>query len=83
MRKNGRWNMSQNKIFKVGTIFSFMDFQHETYDEIGMIVNVDKKGNCFFYDIYDTKEEKQFRVNGTNLNREVQKEYWKIEYEPE
>jgi hypothetical protein len=75
--------MTQNKIFKVGTVFSFMDFQQETYDEIGMIVNVEQDGNAFFYDVYDTKAEKPFRVNGTNLNRELDKEYWKIEYEPE
>lgn len=71
-----------NKIFKVGTIFSFLDFD-DTYSEIGMIVSVTQKGNCFLYDIYDTSTGNQFRVNNINIDSEIKQENWKLEYEPE
>lgn len=78
----GRLNMSQNKVFKVGTIFSFQDFDDQ-YEVIGMVVAIQQKGIGFSYSIYDTETKKEFWVNGSNLNRAIEKEYWKIEYEPE
>ena len=67
-----------NKIFKIGTLLYDDDEK-----EWNLIVSVEKKVNGFFYTIYDSRTEKDLIMTGSGLNRMVEKEYWKVEYEPE
>jgi hypothetical protein len=74
--------MNQNKIFKVGTIISFKEMDRDQYNEIGMIIDIQQKGNGFTYYIYDFRAGKDFGVNGSKLIYTLDKKDWKIEYEP-
>jgi hypothetical protein len=67
-----------NKIFKIGTLLYDDDDK-----EWELIISVEQTPNGFYYDIHSSNSEKSFTITGSGLNRMVEKEFWKVEYEPE
>jgi hypothetical protein len=67
-----------NKIFKIGTLL--YDDDDKAWS---LIISVEKSANGFYYTIYDSMTEKESVMTGSGLNRMVEKEFWKVEYEPQ
>jgi hypothetical protein len=77
--------MSQ-RIFKVGTIISFRDFDEDVYDTLVLIISKQARRDGYIgysYLVHLMHNSNEFWINGSNLEREIDLDEWRIEYEPE
>lgn len=72
-------------MFKIGTIFSFKDFSDDTYDTLALILSktesTDERHS--YYLLHFMNDSQEFYVMDTQLDSDVRRGSWKIEYEPE
>lgn len=72
-------------MFKIGTIFSFKDFTDDTYDTLALILSkqesTDERHSYYLLHFMNSGEE--FFVMDIELDSDVRRGSWKIEYEPE
>jgi hypothetical protein len=74
------------RIFKIGTIVSLKDFVEDTYDTILFIISKKERADGrsgYSYLVHLMHNSDEFWINGSNLEREIDLDEWRIEYEPE
>lgn len=72
-------------MFKIGTIFSFKDFSDDTYDTLALIVSKQEStdNRHSYYLLHFMNDGEEFCIMDTELDSDVKRGSWKIEYEPE
>ena len=76
--------MSQ-RIFKIGTIVSFKDFIEDIYETLVLIISKKPTGeryDNYSYLVHVMHNSDEFWINGSNLERQIDLDEWRIEYEP-
>jgi hypothetical protein len=74
------------RVFKIGTIVSFKDFDEDKHDTIALVLSKQERrdgylGNSYLLHLIHNSDE--FWVKDINLNYEIDIGEWRIEYEPE
>jgi hypothetical protein len=72
-------------MFKIGTIFSFKDFADDTYDTLALIVSKQESDDNrhSYYLLHFMSDGEEFYIMNTELDSDVRRGSWKVEYEPE
>lgn len=73
------------KRYKTGTIFSFKNFVVDPYDTLVLLLagELNTINSKYYYILHFMDDSQEFCILDTNLDHNIKRGYWKIEYEPE